>query len=135
MRSEDIPQSPWPDEGPTVPLDSLERRASGRIALEVDVTLNSDSQFFAGLSGDVSEGGLFVHTYKRYEVGTRILVAFSLPTASIQTPGTVRWVRPAAGDAPPGVGIAFEALSSGDRESIEAFCRARPPLYHDVDGA
>ena len=129
MTTEETAGSSWTDEAPT-----LDRRASERVALDVEVTLTSDSQFFAGLSGDVSEGGLFVQTYRRYAVGCRVAVAFSLPTGEIQTHGVVRWVRPTADGSQPGLGISFEHLSSAQRASIEAFCRARPPLYHDVDG-
>lgn len=121
----------WTEEASTTPS---ERRSWNRTALDVEVTLTSDSQFFAGLSGDVSEGGLFVQTYKAYPVGGRVIVAFSLPTGEIRTPGVVRWVRPATEGTPPGLGIAFESLVAADRASIEAFCRTRPPLYHDVEG-
>jgi uncharacterized protein (TIGR02266 family) len=121
----------WTDEAATT---RLERRASERVALDVEVTLTSDSQFFAGLSGDMSEGGLFVQTYKRYAVGSRVLVSFALAGSEIRTPGVVRWVRLAGDGTPPGVGIAFEHLSGEEEATIEAFCRARAPLYHDVDG-
>ncbi len=128
MKSESAARKSWTDEAPT------ERRASERVSLDVEVTLTSDSQFFAGLTGDVSAGGLFVQTYKSYAVGSRLIVAFSLPTGEIRTPGVVRWVRTSTDGTPPGVGIAFETLVAADRASIEAFCRTRPPLYHDVDG-
>lgn len=130
MNSESAARKSWTDEAPT------ERRASERVSLDVEVTLTSDSQFFAGLTGDVSEGGLFVQTYKSYAVGSRLIVAFSLPAPAreIRTPGVVRWVRPSTDGTPPGIGIAFETLVAADRASIEAFCRTRPPLYHDVDG-
>lgn len=130
MTTEKTAQTPWTDETPT---RAAERRSSARVALDVEVTLSSDSQFFAGLSGDVSEGGLFVQTYRPYAVGCRVMISFSLPAGEIRAPGTVRWVRPAADGAPPGLGIAFESLTSAERACIEAFCRARPPLYHDVD--
>jgi uncharacterized protein (TIGR02266 family) len=112
---------------------SGERRSSERIALEVDVTLTSDSQFFAGLSGDVSQGGLFVQTYKRCEVGSQLLLEFTLPTGPVRTTGVVRWVRPGAEGMAPGMGVIFENLSDADRKRIQAFCKARPPLYHDED--
>lgn len=111
-----------------------DRRSWERVALEVEVTLTSDSQFFAGLSGDVSEGGIFVQTYRSYAVGSRVLLAFSLPTGEIRTEGVICWVRPSAEGTLPGVGIGFENLPAAERRSIEAFCKARPPLYHDLDG-
>jgi len=120
----------WADEAPT---DMTDRRASERIHLEVEVTLGSESQFFAGLTGDISTGGLFVQTYSLRPVGSRVLVAFALPTGEIKTPGVVRWVRLAAEGTEPGLGIAFESLRSSERDAIAAFCKARPPLYHDLE--
>jgi uncharacterized protein (TIGR02266 family) len=111
----------------------MERRASERVEIEVEVSLTSESQFFAGLTGDISTGGLFIHTYSLRPVGSRVLVAFSLPMGEIKTPGVVRWVRRASEGTEPGLGIAFENLGSSERASIEAFCRTRPPLYHDLE--
>ena len=112
---------------------AIDRRAWDRVAIDVEVTLTSDSQFFAGLSGDISEGGLFVQTYERYEIGRRLFVAFSLPTGDVKASGVVRWIRRAANGAAPGVGIAFDPLLASERAAIEKFCKVRPPLYHDSD--
>jgi uncharacterized protein (TIGR02266 family) len=131
MRGDGARDNAWADEAPTTHL--MNRRASERSQIEVEVSLTSESQFFAGLSGDISTGGLFVQTYSLRPVGSRVLVAFSLPEGEIRTPGTVRWVRREAEGTTPGLGIAFENLESSERDSIEAFCRARPPLYHDLD--
>jgi hypothetical protein len=46
--------------------------------------------------------------------------------------GTVRWLRDAAGEEPPGLGVAFESLSDADRARIESFCAARAPWYYEV---
>ncbi len=131
MSSAQTARTSWTDEATTA---SGERRSWERVSLEVEVTLTSDSQFFAGLSGDVSEGGIFVQTYKSYAVGSRVLLAFSLPSGEIRTEGVIRWVRPSSDGTLPGVGISFESLPPGERRSIEAFCKARPPLYHALDG-
>jgi uncharacterized protein (TIGR02266 family) len=130
MRAHAARDNAWADEAPT---NMMERRASERVELEVEVSLTSESQFFAGLAGDISTGGLFVQTYSLRPVGSRVLISFSLPTGEIKTPGIVRWVRRASEGTEPGLGIAFESLRSGERDSIETFCRARPPLYHDLD--
>ena len=130
MRSHAARDDAWADEAPT---NLMERRASERVELEVEVSLTSESQFFAGLTGDISTGGLFVHTYSLRPVGSRVLVCFALPTGEIKTPGIVRWVRRANEGTEPGLGIAFESLMGNDRDSIEAFCKKRPPLYHDLE--
>ncbi len=108
-------------------------RTLPRVTLEVDVDLSSDSHFFTGLSGDISEGGLFVSTYRSVDVGSEVDLEFSLPTGAVQTRGLVRWHRDASPYGPPGIGIEFDLLSEQERKIIHAFCVARAPLYYDVD--
>ncbi len=112
-----------------------DRRGSDRVVLEVEVGFVSESNFYAGLSMDVSTGGLFVATWQAHPVGTRVLLSFVLPGGkTVTTPGVVRWVRAAGDDdAPPGMGVAFSGLSPDDLSSIEAFCKRRQPMYYDAD--
>ena len=142
MRGEGARGNDWEEEGPTrlqpstqleAPTWLAERRAAERCQIEVEVSLGSESQFFAGLSGDISTGGLFVQTYRLRDVGSLVLLAFSLPTGEIRTHGVVRWIRRAAEGTTPGMGIGFEGLLSDERDAIEAFCKTRPPLYHDLE--
>jgi uncharacterized protein (TIGR02266 family) len=112
---------------------SVERRADVRVALEVEVSLASESNFFVGLSGDMSRGGLFVVTWRKLPVGTAIFVAVDLPDGRLLCDGEVRWVRGAADAVNPGLGIAFTSISEEDRRRIDAFCAQRTPLYFDVE--
>lgn len=112
----------------------LNRRIHPRASLEVEITLGSESNFFAGITNDVSTGGVFVVTYARPPaVGTEIDVEFQLPAVTLHTRGQVRWTRPATEGAPPGIAIGFINLSEADRAEIERFCRARAPSYYDLD--
>jgi len=112
-----------------------DHRAYPRISLAVAIDLGSDSHFFSGLSGDVSEGGVFVQTYRELPLGSEVEIDFDLPTGRIQTHGTVRWHRSPSESAPPGVGIAFQELADEARSLIHEFCEARAPLYYDVEHA
>jgi uncharacterized protein (TIGR02266 family) len=103
------------------------------VVLEFEVTTSSESQFFAGLNGDVSDGGIFIPTYQRVAVGTPATLSFSLPNGDFDVHGVVRWTRDASQGMTPGVGIAFEKLPFEARAALEAFCRLRAPLYHDSD--
>jgi uncharacterized protein (TIGR02266 family) len=102
--------------------------------LEVDVDFTSESHFFAGLSNDVREGGLFYSTYRPLPVRIRVDVVLTLPGSAepLRGMGKVAWVREHSLDGPRGVGIAFEYLSNDTRERILAFCNLRPPIYYDV---
>src|SRR5690242_5184444 len=97
-------------------LELEEHRATPRASLEVELHLASDSHFFSGLSGDISEGGVFVSTYRELATGTLVDLEFSLPGSDrvMKAKGEVKWHRSASPDAPPGVGIAFEQLDDED---------------------
>jgi uncharacterized protein (TIGR02266 family) len=113
---------------------AVEQRASPRVSLAVELHLASESHFFSGLSGDISEGGVFVSTYRDLALGSEVDVEFTLPGESriVRARGQIRWQRESSIDAPPGVGIAFEALAEEDRHLIHEYCTVRPPLYYDV---
>ncbi len=113
------------------PSQSSDLRAAPRRKLEVNVGIQSDSHFFAGLSGDVSNGGLFVATYAEIPVGGKVTLDFELPNGPIVVEGTVRWHRLPADNVGPGLGIQFEGISREQLALIERFCKARPPLYYD----
>jgi uncharacterized protein (TIGR02266 family) len=111
------------------------RRVTGRSVLEVDVGLVSESQFYAGLSMDLSTGGLFVATYQSKPVGTRVAVSLVLPGGqSVWAKGVVRWVREASGeDDVPGMGVEFTEIEPADLEAIKHFCKMRAPMYFESD--
>jgi len=110
-----------------------ERRSSPRIAFEVEVGFVSESHFYAGLSMDVSDGGLFVATYQLQPVGSKVAVTFVLPSGhAVTTDAVVRWVREGSADASPGMGLAFE-LTGEDRKQVCAFCDRRQPLFIEMD--
>ena len=109
-----------------------ERREGERMAIALEVALTGDSQFFAGITGDIARGGLFVHTYRTLDIGTSVDLEFKLPSGvTIKTTGKVRWSRPSSAGAEPGLGIAFDSLTPEDRAHVESFCAERAPLLHD----
>jgi uncharacterized protein (TIGR02266 family) len=124
---------PAPEPDGTVPLTRRSRRAAERAFIDVDVGFVSDSNFYAGLSMDMSAGGLFVATYQIRPVGTPVMLSFVLPDGTTVTvAGEVRWVRdPRSGEAIPGMGIAFRGLEGADLEAVQRFCRKREPMYFD----
>lgn len=112
-----------------------ERRSRPRVQIAVEVSLTSDSQFYTGLTGDLSEGGVFIATYHHLPVGSAIDVTLALPDGEVHARGSVRWKREPADGVVPGLGVAFDELPAATREAIEAFCRERDPIYYEVDDA
>jgi uncharacterized protein (TIGR02266 family) len=110
----------------TVPPGSREK-------LEANVGATTESNFFVGFSGDISEGGVFVATYLTLQVAQKVEVLVTLPGGFAKTiPGTVRFVRdPMDMDSEPGIGVRFDRLDEEARELILRFIRKRPPLFYD----
>lgn len=104
-----------------------------REKLEANVGATTESNFFVGFSGEISEGGVFVATYTIIPLDTHVEVLVTLPgNYEAKIPGKVLFVRdPMDMEAEPGIGVRFEGLSREARELILRFIRKRPPLFFD----
>jgi uncharacterized protein (TIGR02266 family) len=113
------------------------RRAHPRHDIELEVSLESESNFYMGLSENLSEGGLFIATHLVKPKGTKIEVSFKLPhvAEAIKAVGTVGWTREYSetSDAMPGMGVRFEHMAPQHVEQIREFLAARAPLFYDED--
>ena len=105
-----------------------------REKLEANVGATTESNFFVGFSGEISEGGVFIATYTTMAVGAAVEVLVTLPgNYHFTVPGEVRFVRdPMDMDSEPGIGVGFESLPHEHRELILRFVRKRPPIFFDV---
>lgn len=106
--------------------DPADRRATPRVAIEVDVSVGGGGRVATGVSGDVSVGGLYVSTYRPLPEGTRVSVRFRLPNGHVTGSGVVRWTREGRPGRLPGMGIEFVELDALDRDCLERFCGKRP---------
>jgi uncharacterized protein (TIGR02266 family) len=99
--------------------------------------MESETNFYMGLTENLSEGGLFIATHVLKPLGTQIEVSFKLPGAPepIKVTGTVRWLREYSptSDTSPGMGVRFEHIDQHQVEHIRNFLAARNPLFHDED--
>jgi uncharacterized protein (TIGR02266 family) len=104
-----------------------------REKVEANVGATTESNFFVGFSGEISEGGVFIATYTTIPLDTHVEVLVTLPgNYEAKIPGKVLFVRdPMDMDAEPGIGVRFEGLSREARELILRFIRKRPPLFFD----
>lgn len=104
-----------------------------REKLEANIGATTESNFFVGFSGEISEGGVFIATYTTLPIGTPVEVLVTLPGGFESTiPGTVRFVRdPMDMDSEPGVGVRFDKLTSEQRELVLRFIKKRPPVFYD----
>jgi uncharacterized protein (TIGR02266 family) len=120
---------------PSREIEHHPARQARRIACEVDIGFQSESNFFTGFSEDISEGGLFISTYDFKPIGTTIDVNFTLPSGhTVISQGIVRWVRevnPIAPDMEPGMGVQFLDLGQQDKSAIELFLSQRDPMFYE----
>lgn len=132
-----------------IPILAEDRRRHARYALSLAITMQGDNNFYAGLSEDLSEGGVFVATYHVLPLGTPVVLQFTLPSNDepMTVNGTVQWVRgPDATashenvfgggrDVPgimPGIGIRFHDLDAATRTVIRDFMERRRPVFFDA---
>lgn len=105
------------------------RRQLPRKRFEVSIDLHSRSNFYTGITENISEGGVFIATEERLPLGTRVDLAFALPGGEeIRTHGVVRWVREPAGNLAGGLGLGFEELSEEAYLAIREFLESRAPI-------
>jgi len=124
-----------------------ERRANERSKLALSLTLHGGHNFYVGVSENISEGGLFVVTFMKLEIGEQVELEFTLPTLdrSIRVVGEVRWCRtPDANHAEHnnygdmqdeyhrvGYGVQFKGVHPADQEAINDFLKTREPDFYE----
>lgn len=113
------------------------RREHPRFAVDLEVNLGSEHNFYAGLVENLSAGGVFIATHVSKPVGSVVELSLRLPGSAEpwQLAGEVRWVRLYSehSDAPPGLGVRFLSVPPEAERSIVRFLSEREPLFFDED--
>jgi len=113
------------------------RREHARVAVDLEVSLGSEHNFYAGLAENLSAGGVFVATHRLQKVGSKIDLSLRMPDSeeAFNLVGEVRWVRVynELSDTSPGLGIRFAELSPEATAAINRFLGQREPLFFDDD--
>jgi uncharacterized protein (TIGR02266 family) len=130
------PQKPGADASPA--QKPSDRRVNRRIELEVEIGMESDHNFYTGLTRDISTGGIFVATAMTYDVGHLVRVTFSLPgqPQALVVESQVAWVRDprtVRTDGPEGMGLKFLNLSPESQAVIGDFLEKRDSIFYDDD--
>jgi uncharacterized protein (TIGR02266 family) len=109
-----------------VMIDGEERRRTTRSDVLVRVEYSTIDEIFSEFTRDINEGGLFIETEKPRPTGTEVAMRFNLPGGAepLQTIGRVVWVRSSGDDAPAGMGIEFDELTTEARQRINDMVRS-----------
>lgn len=109
------------------------RRAHPRFTVDLEVTVMSEHNFYAGFLENLSVGGVFIATHRLKPVGSEIEISINLPDREepVRGVGEVRWIREyhENSDVSPGMGVKFVKLENGADEAITEFLEARDPLF------
>jgi uncharacterized protein (TIGR02266 family) len=110
------------------------RREHSRFHVDLDVTVGSDHNFYAGFAENLSAGGVFIATHQLKPVGSKIELTINLPDGvQLRAAGEVRWLRVfnELSDTPPGMGVKFTNLPETSVSLIQSFLSRRDPLFFD----
>jgi Tfp pilus assembly protein PilZ len=118
---------------------SVQQRQFPRWVLHAAVDLQSEDCLYAGLSYDVSAGGIFVATAMAPPIGAMVGVSVTLPDGQrLELFGSVRWVREpqlASAGLPAGCGLEWAGLDNESLRALLRFAEMREPLLWDMDEA
>jgi uncharacterized protein (TIGR02266 family) len=115
---------------------SDEQPRAPRVPLEVEVTLESDHNFFTGVANNLSEGGVFVATANPPPIGFEVGFELVLGGERFLVMGVVRWVRDeraASSGAPAGCGVKWVNLEDGTLAAIQHFVEVRQTDFYEDD--
>lgn len=130
-----------PTDSPGRPDIDRDRRIQARVPLEIEVDIQSDSNFFVGYLENISYGGIFVATHCPAKLGDVVPVRFKLPyndaELEIDVDAEVAWLRefnPGLPDVLPGMGLRFIMLTSEQIRAIESYIKNnRDPMFVPED--
>jgi type IV pilus assembly protein PilZ len=115
-----------------------ERRIAPRFQVKVEVGLQTENNFYTGLTQDLSGGGIFVATHQIQKVGEHVKVILTLP--GYQEPfeilTEVRWIRDTyltRSMDDPGMGLRFLQMTPKAKKAITDFLHQRESLFFDED--
>lgn len=114
-----------------------DKRTAPRLDLDIAVDMESDHNFYTGLTENISTGGLFVATRQLRKVGDRLVLRFTLPGGEgpLAVDAEVRWIRENSAlhrrEGATGMGLQFVDLTPQTAASITSFMQTRESLYYD----
>jgi uncharacterized protein (TIGR02266 family) len=108
-------------------------RNAPRIDLEVEITFESEHNFYTGFTHNISSGGLFIACHNLRPVGSSLRVRFVLPGlhGPVEADAFVRWVREVGDPDQNGMGVQFEHLPVAVKAAIDRFILQRDSIFFD----
>lgn len=111
-----------------------QQRRLPRVPLVVEVTLESEHNFFTGITDNISEGGVFVATPAPPPLGSEVGFELVLGGERFAVTGRVCWLREeraASADAPAGCGVRWARIDNGALAAIRRFVNMRDTDFYE----
>lgn len=109
-----------------------DRRAFKRAHLSLHVTLAGENGLYAGITNDISQGGVFVELQFVPAIGTEVELQIDLNDGGelLSVYGRVQWrrVRGPGIEGTQGIGVSFGDLSEQDLERLQVLLQERDSL-------
>jgi uncharacterized protein (TIGR02266 family) len=135
VTDEKDPRDEVEDEGEAANVGADSKQLRPRFAVDFDLTLDSETYFYAGSATNLSTGGFFVATHILQSIGDRFKFTLRLPQTNrlVRGVGEVRWHRhrDESPEAPAGMGIRFVELDEGGQLAIDECLADRKPVRWD----
>lgn len=112
-------------------MQTVERRHAPRFEIEARITMESQTNFFAGFSENICEGGVFVAMQAPPRVGEIVRLRVHLGDGrDVLAAGEVAWHRLNERGEGVGCGVKFIGLDGESAEALQAMmaCSGQPPL-------
>jgi uncharacterized protein (TIGR02266 family) len=112
------------------------QRQHPRVPLHVEVTMESEHNFYTGITDNISEGGIFIACDPPPGSGTDVAFDLSLGGSEQKYPieGVVCWVRSdrmSSEGMPAGCGIRWKTLPDEALLAIKRFIKGRETLFYE----
>lgn len=101
------------------------------IAVAATIDLESEHNFYAGVTSDISEGGVFIASDAPLEVGDEVDLALTLFANEVRARGEVRWLLTRDGITV-GYGIEWTSIAPASLGVIKSFVESREPMLFEM---
>jgi uncharacterized protein (TIGR02266 family) len=103
------------------------------VDLQVDVSTESEHNFYTDVTRNLAKGGLFVRTSALRHLGDRVRILLNLPglPVPVELDTVVAWVRDVGDLAEHGMGLRFVDPSVELHEAIRRFIAHRDTLLYE----
>jgi uncharacterized protein (TIGR02266 family) len=106
-----------------------------RVDLQIDVSLESNHNFYSDMTRSVARGGLFVHVPALHPLGTQLRILLNLPglDAPLEVDAVVAWLRDVGDVMEHGMGLRLIQPPRELCDAIDRFTAHRDTILYEVN--